>query len=225
MTDDAPADVFIATPTYDGNVWTQYVNSLLQTFIVLGQHGFASSINFMGGNAMISFARAIMTQDFIDSGSKYLLFIDADVSWDPKGAARLIMSPHDVIAGVYPAKIEGPKPVFQTLNLRETGSQNLVETDGVPAGFLRISRKAVLKMKEAYPEQRCLYKNREVHLLFEPIIMHDGLPLGEDYAFCERWRRTGGKVFIDPCIDFEHYGRKIYKGNMLDDSEGLKAIT
>jgi hypothetical protein len=199
----------------DGTVWINWVNSYVHTIILLANNGYSTQLQAMTGNALIQYARAMLAQMFYDETDCCdLLFVDSDISWDPEGALRLIQSPHDVIAGVYPAKVEGT-PIFQTRGVRN-GYTSLIETDGVPGGFLKISRRAIKKMRAAYPELKAIYREKEVHMLFDPMIV-DTLPLGEDYAFCERWIRLGGKVFVDPDINFEHHGRKVFTGNMLKD--------
>ena len=140
------------------------------------------------------------------------------------GALAIVQSPHDFIGGVYPAKVPDKQKVFQTRNVRESASQNLIETDGVPGGFFRIKRKALERMKEAYPEMACQHRGYQYHLLFEHIILEDRTPLGEDYAFCERWRRMGEKIFIYPDIDFKHCGRGVWEGNMISDDPRLNIV-
>ena len=224
LSDNTSPDVFIATPSHSGDVCAQYSAALLATIALLGQHGLSTKPLTLTNNAIISFARALLAQHFLESGAEHLLFIDADLSWDPQGALALIRSPHDVIGGVYPAKTPDYAKVFQTRHMRETATGNLIETDGIPGGFMRIRRRAMLKMKEAYPETRCNYKGIDLHLLFENMILADGTPLGEDYAFCERWRRIGGKIFIYPDISFSHFGRHEWQGNMLNDCPQLKVV-
>jgi hypothetical protein len=217
-------DVMIATPTFSGDVCCAYTMSLYETIALLGQNGFHVQPHFVMNNAVISFARALCVQRFLELGAEYLLFIDADLRWDAKGALALIKSPHEFIGGVYPAKDPERKMVFQTRRLRETPTQNLLETDGIPGGFMRLKRSAVLKLVEAYPEQKVNYKGLELSLLFENMILKDGTPLGEDYAFCERWREIGGKIFIYPDISFCHYGRGEWHGHMIDDDPRLQVI-
>lgn len=223
-------DVFIATPTHSGDVCCSYAACLLETVSLLGQNGFAVQPFFVMNNAIISFARAIALKKFMDSGAEYLLFIDSDLYWDAKGALALIKSPHEFVMGVYPAKTPEHNKVFQTRNIWETPTQNYLECDGGPGGFMRVKRSAVEKMIAAYPELTKPYKLERstgervmLHYLFENILTEDA-PLGEDYAFCERWRKIGGKIFIYPDIEFAHYGRGEWRGNMLNDDERLNVI-
>jgi len=37
--------------------------------------------------------------------------------------------------------------------------------------------------------------------------------LSEDYTFCRRWQKIGGKIWLDSTIKLNHVGRKIYKGD------------
>jgi len=219
-------DVFIATPTHSGDVCASYTMSLLQTIALFGKHGYATEPLILTNNAIISFARALLVKRFLESGADYLLFIDSDLMWEAQGALALLKSPHEFIAGVYPSKTQDMAKVFQARHMRETASQKLIEADGVPGGFMRLKRSVIEKMVKAYPETKCNYKDSgEMHLLFENIIADDGTPLGEDYAFCDRWRRVGGKIFIYPNIAFAHYGRKQWTGNMLEHCESLKVVT
>jgi hypothetical protein len=223
-------DVMIATPAFGGDNACAYTMSLLETIALFGQNGFSCQPHFLMNNAVISFARALCVHKFLELGAEYLFFIDSDLHWDPKGALALLKSPHEFVAGVYPAKLKDDpsRKVFQTRNIWETPTQNYVEADGVPGGFMRLKRSVIEKMIEAYPECVKPYKMGGMKLtgvpyLFEHIVNDDGA-LGEDYAFCERWKKIGGKIFIYPDITFCHYGRGEWHGNMLDDDKRLNAI-
>jgi hypothetical protein len=222
-------DVLIATPAYDGTNACAYTASLLHTIATLGsQRGLSCQPFFLMSNAVISFARALCVHKFMEVGADYLLFIDSDIAWPAEGAMALIDSPHEFVAGVYPSKTVDRSKVFQTRNVRETATKNYIETDGVPGGFVRLKRSVIEKMQAAYPEQKVTYRKgspeaKDIYLLFEHMIV-DNEPLGEDYAFCERWRRIGGKIFIDPGINFGHYGRAEWTGCMLQDDRRLNIV-
>jgi glycosyltransferase involved in cell wall biosynthesis len=226
---DKLCDVLIATPSHSGDVSCSYATSLLGTIATLGvQHGLSCSPFFLMGNAVISYARALCVHKFMECGADYLLFIDADLGWSPEGAAALVKSPHEFVAGVYPAKVVQENKVFMTRGLRETATKNYLETDGVPGGFMRLKRSVIEKMIEAYPETKVTYRKgspqaKDVYLLFENMVV-DGEPLGEDYAFCERWRRIGGKIFVDPGLPFAHFGRGEWRGCMIEDDKRLSVV-
>jgi hypothetical protein len=52
--------------------------------------------------------------------------------------------------------------------------------------------------------------------LFDPLWWTDDegqqRTLSEDYAFCQRWRDIGGKVYLDVNIPMGHVGPKMYHG-------------
>jgi hypothetical protein len=57
------------------------------------------------GDALITRARANLVTLFLDNPSAtHLLFVDADIGFDPDQVFRLIESGADVVAGVYPIK-------------------------------------------------------------------------------------------------------------------------
>jgi hypothetical protein len=202
--------VYIATPCATGEVWLGYLKSAISTFMLLTNKGHQVEHDAMTGCSNICVARNVMLADFMASENDVLLFIDSDMSWPAEAALNLVESPHDVIGGAYPAKQD---ETYFLAKWRK-GQTRLLEADGLPGGFLKITRKAVKKMQEHFPELRATHKGqREIYTLFDNGIF-DGEYLGEDYAFTKRWQMTGGKAFIDPDIDFEHYGRKVYSGNL-----------
>jgi hypothetical protein len=216
-------DVFIATPAYSGDVAAGYCQSFWLTDKIFAQNGLLAFPLFLTGNADIACARGLCVHKFLESGAEYLFFIDSDLAWDPAGALALVKSPHEFVAGVYPAKVADRAKVFQSRNLRETATRNYIETDGVPGGFMRIKRAAIEKMVAAYPEVKSAYLDHGVvSFLFDHLVAEDGVRLGEDYAFCERWRRIGGKIFIYPDISFAHFGRAEWHGNMIEDHPRLR---
>ena len=185
------------------------MKSCIDTIVQLSASGYKVEHQFLNGCSNICVARTVLAYDFLRSDADTLLFIDADLSWDTAGALRLVESPHDVIAGVYPAKQDD---IHWLAKWRE-GQTRLLEADGLPGGFLKITRRALEKIAEKFPELHCKYRDRDMTAFFENAIV-DGELRGEDYAFCWRWQQCGGKAFLDPDITFEHYGRKAWQGNL-----------
>jgi hypothetical protein len=38
----------------------------------------------------------------------------------------------------------------------------------------------------------------------------------EDYVFCRRFRAIGGKVWVDPILELDHTGTKVFRGCLFD---------
>jgi len=211
--------VMIGTPTISGNVWANYQHSLIESMVLAAKHGWVTQTNLMSGNSLINSARAIICQDFMDSDCDCLFFIDSDLQWDPEGFVRLIEAPVDVIGGAYPIKKDGPVEFHIKVNgkaPKSDGRPILVETTKIGGGFVKITREAIKRMQQAYPDVKAKYRGRDIYMLWDPLIV-DGNVCGEDYSFCERWTRIQGKIYVWPDIDFGHYGMKSWHGNFLKD--------
>lgn len=169
------------------------------------------------GCPYISEARAKMLRRALDKGADVIVFIDYDISWEPKGLQKLIETDGDVIAGTYRFKDDEER----YMGVLEDTPQHrpIVRKDGcikaqcVPAGFLKITPKCVDRLFEAYPELS--YGPR-----YAPCIdlfnhgAYKGAWWGEDYAFSRRWRECGGEVWIVPDLNLTHHERdKAYPGN------------
>lgn len=204
--------VFIATPTHSNEVCCEYVRSLVSSVPYFMQNGLAFTQSFMIGNALIHDARNRMVAWFMNQEEcTDLLFIDADIGWDPKDAYALATSPHDVIGAAYPQKRED-KELYNVAGLKP-GPTNIMEVDYIGTGFLKISRKAIKELQKAHPEKKYSDPHGfECYGLFEAPI-ENGTITGEDAFFCRRWRDLGNKVFMVPDVTLLHVGMKAYEGN------------
>ena len=99
----------------------------------------------------------------------------------------------------------------------------LIEVKDAGTGFMCIKREVIEKMIKAMPE---LEYKKEVRFLMNDkddgtrwaifdgeIDKEDGRYLSEDYLFCRRWQRLGGKVWLDPEIILTHMGTYAFQGN------------
>ena len=209
--------VLLAMPCYTGAVLLKTFESMLGGILALGEVGAAVSVRTSVGNAMIGHARSLLVADFLaDKTMTDLVFIDSDVSFEPYCLIRLLSHPVDIVAGLYPKREE---PLDFHVCHVEGGpgapdDNGLVEVAGVPAGFWKISRQAIEKMVDAYPETR--FKDDTIDggygwALFDNIRIGETY-FGEDYAFCKRWGDIGGKIYIDPQLELTHTGLKQFTG-------------
>lgn len=192
----------------------------------LAQMGWGLTIIEHVGNADLGRARNAIVAQFLASTADALLCIDSDVSWAPGSIERLVSHPVDLVAGCYPQRAdEGAFPVRW---LPETGSgltpidpvtgqatlDGLLEVEGVPAGFLKLSRAGLERVTNYYADtwyHEPLVPTGKAWSLFEFRILDRGR-WSEDLSFCRMWRETGAKVWLDPLISLHHHGRKTYSG-------------
>lgn len=99
----------------------------------------------------------------------------------------------------------------------------LIEVDQIGTAFMLISREAIMQMIKSYPELRVQNPSKELpeearkhmYCLFELGVDKEGEYYSEDYSFCRRFTRLGGKVYADLSINLGHQGQEDFEGNFL----------
>ena len=99
------SSIFIATPMYGGMCTGYYTQSLLQLSDLLKQNGIGNTFSFMFNESLITRARNSLTNAFLKhSDATHLLFIDADIHFNPQDVLNLLAEDKDIICGIYPKK-------------------------------------------------------------------------------------------------------------------------
>ena len=96
--------VMIATPMYGGMCTGLYASAIMQLVGVCGQSGMQMYYSFMMNESLITRARNSMAYDFLKSDATHLMFIDADIAFNPNDIPRMVDADKDIICGVYPKK-------------------------------------------------------------------------------------------------------------------------
>ena len=99
-------NLVVATPCFGGQISVLYAASLFKLQKPLRGYGdFNLKLIFKDGDALITRARASLIAQFLDDPSAtHLLFIDADIGFEPEQVLRLIQCGADMCAAVYPIK-------------------------------------------------------------------------------------------------------------------------
>src|SRR5580700_10877529 len=99
-------NLVVATPCFGGQISVVYAASLMKLQkLVRSYRDFNIKMLFKDGDALITRARASLVAQFLDDPSAtHLLFIDADIGFEPNQVLRLINCGADVCAAVYPIK-------------------------------------------------------------------------------------------------------------------------
>ncbi|MEI7714108.1 MAG: hypothetical protein WCI94_21920 [Rhodospirillales bacterium] len=170
----------IMTPSHDGTFFFTYLASIIQ--LMAAGPGVGLPINFMFqcGDSLVTRARNHLVALFLSQPEwTHLMWIDADIGFSPESFFRLLLSNHDIAAGIYPLKREDwpaegvpagtTEADFRQLYTRYTVNAGQasdphvgldVDADGfmtvreAPTGFMLIKRHVFYKMIEAYPDLR-----------------------------------------------------------------------
>lgn len=96
--------LMIATPMYGGVCTGNFMVGVLQTINKMQSVGVQVYFVQMGNESLITRARNELTRIFMEQGFDYLMFIDADISFDGQAVATLMAADKDIVCGIYPKK-------------------------------------------------------------------------------------------------------------------------
>jgi hypothetical protein len=96
--------LFVATPMYGGMCTGLYASAIMQLVGVCGQNGLMMYYSFMMNESLITRARNSLAFDFLKSDATHLMFIDADIGFNPQDIPKMVASDVDIICGLYPKK-------------------------------------------------------------------------------------------------------------------------
>lgn len=216
--------LMVATPMGGGGVCDQaYMLGMLDLRSEMQRRDMPLHVCSLRHESQVHRGRNACVARFIASGASHLLFIDADIGFSADAAFRLLAHREPLVGGTYRVK-DASVTRYACLPLpkAERTAAGLVEVEGLPGGFMMISRDCVMRMTGAY--QHLKHASRFTndpppepweHHLFQlfgnPIV--DGVEWGEDLSFCRRWREIGGRVWLDPHILLQHWGMACFDGH------------
>lgn len=96
--------LFLATPMYGGNNHGMYMKSCLDLQSVCQQYGIETRFSFIFNESLITRARNYLVDEFLRSGFTHMLFLDADIHFDPRDVIAMLALDKDIIGGPYPKK-------------------------------------------------------------------------------------------------------------------------
>lgn len=215
--------LFIATPSYTGKLDTGYVHALMYSMRRFADLGISVDHYVMGFNCHVDDGRNGILRDFMLTDCTDLIFIDADVSWEPSALVRLAQHDRDIVAGVYPKRSPDDKsfPVHVAPGTTlQADVDGLVEVVGAPTGFMKIKRHVIEKFFEANKHRQFTGmgtgpSDAPYTIVFERTYT-DGHRWSGDYNFCREWRKMGGKIFVDPEMRLSHTGEMEFTGTLGD---------
>jgi hypothetical protein len=236
----------IATPCFGGQVSSLYAASIFKLQRALQANPeIELVIHLREGDALITRARADLVALFLDDpAATHLLFVDADIGFEPDQVMRLIACGGDMVGGAYPIKrvnwdkarkvIESQRPNTRSAVLdyvlEVEDPERIAVVDGFTrvryagTGFLMIRRHVLERMCRHYASLRfrrehsiadSLADSSNRFALFECMIdPATGIYLSEDFSFCKRWADMGGEIWADLESRLDHVGPTTFHGDV-----------
>lgn len=176
------ASIFVGVPMYGGNCSGLFCKSTNDLATMCAKYGIRVVFYYLFNESLVQRARNYVADEFLRSDCTHLMFIDADIGFDPKDVLSVLgiqityPDQYDVIAAPYPKKSIAWEKVKKAVELGKAENpfdlmhyaadyvfnpmphiksfrvDELVEVSEAGTGFMLIPRNIFEKYKVAYPE-------------------------------------------------------------------------
>ena len=205
--------VHICMPCYGGMLTEQTFMSYIKWANTCRQLGIDWTIETMTNESLISRARNTLVAKFLNNpDSTHLMFVDADIGWEPWHLLVMLNRDVDVIGGLYPMKTLPVKWVVNVFDGAEEGPDSLQEVSKTGTGFMLVKRHVFEKLNEhpavkPFNNDIGLPKELDKYLkTYYDTAVRENRYYSEDWTFCENWRDLGGQVWVDKRVLLRHTG-------------------
>jgi hypothetical protein len=209
--------VHIMMPCYGGMLTESTFMSYIKWANLCRQLNIDWTMETMTNESLISRARNTLTAKFLlNKDSTHLMFIDADIGWEPWHLLVLLDRQKDVIGGLYPMKSLPVKWCVNGFDGAEEGPNGLQEVTKTGTGFLLIKRDVFEKM-DKHPAVKPFNNDIGLDPALNPYMktyfdtaVRENRYYSEDWTFCENWRDLGGQIWVDKRVLLKHTGTYVF---------------
>ena len=216
--------VHIMMPCYGGMLTESTFMSYIKWSNTCRQLGLDWTMETMTNESLISRARNTLTAKFLhNKDSTHLMFIDADIGWEPWHLLVMLNAQKDVIGGLYPMKslpVKWCVNGFDGAEISEDGTLNEVSKTGT--GFMLIKRDVFEKLN-AHPATKPFMNDIGLPAELNPYMktyfdtaVRENRYYSEDWTFCENFRDLGGRIWVDKRVLLRHTGTYVFDFNTQD---------
>ena len=215
--------LIIFTSFYDFRAHAPYMQSMMALAMMLEKAGVKWDFWPVFGDFHIErCVNEVYTRFLQDEEATDILCIDSDESFDPAGVFRLLGYEEEIVAGAYLMKNNWKSWTGIWLVNEDNGlpigrilpdGTALLQAFRVPWGFMRAKRSALEKYRDAYPDLWFKGSHGKVIIFCQLSYLNNEL-FSQDFAFSERLKNIGVKLWIDPNITIGHWGNTEYLGNL-----------
>jgi hypothetical protein len=209
--------VHICMPCYGGMLTESTFMSYIKWANTCRQLGIDWTMETMTNESLISRARNTLTAKFLNNKeSTHLMFIDADIGWEPWHLLVMLNRDVDVIGGLYPMKSLPVKWCVNGFDGAEEGPDGLQEVSKTGTGFMLIKR-GVFEKLNAHPATKPFANDIGLPVELNPYMktyfdtaVRENRYYSEDWTFCENFRDLGGKIWVDKRVLLKHTGTYVF---------------
>ena len=173
--------IMVATPMYGGMCAGNYMGRMMELRSMCDKLGVHMKFDALYKESLVTRARNILADNFLRSDCNHLVFIDADIVFDPRDVLKLVALDKDIVGAPYPKKTIAWDKVVKAveLGLHEDDPNKLqdyaadfvfspianaegnlctfdvrlpMEVKETGTGFMAISRNTFDVFRKAYPE-------------------------------------------------------------------------
>ena len=209
--------VHICMPCYGGMLTESTFMSYIKCTNTCRQLGIDWTMETMTNESLISRARNTLTAKFLNNKeSTHLMFVDADIGWEPWHLLVMLNRDVDVIGGLYPMKSLPVKWCVNGFEGAQEGADGLQEVSKTGTGFMLIKR-GVFEKLNAHPAVKPFINDIGLPAELNPYMktyfdtaVRENRYYSEDWTFCENWRDLGGQVWVDKRVLLKHTGTYVF---------------
>ncbi len=220
-----PKDMLLMVATHThGTLVPRFVHSLARLTAQLPIWGVRHALCIVE-DGIVDRGRDKIAAAMLEGEFTHLLFLDADLSFEPEDVLRLMAAQKPIVGGAYRQRNDSGRYGVSFLpgldgKVPWDAEAQALQVDATGTGFMLIERHVFEKMRDAMPELAYTMETEDgagavVHGFFVQSV-GDGQRLTEDILFCRRWRALGGEVWVVPGVRLSHWGRQSWEGMLLD---------
>jgi len=233
-------NIFISTPCYNATMTLQYTTSLLKLIRAMNEKNISYAVDFLGNESLIQRARNRSLEKFLVSNCTHMLFIDADIGFEPEAVFDILSYDKAVVGCLYPRKDISFERLLLSLQNENNSKEKLdsralefvyntfrtpdnkIITDGdytrvnhIGTGFMLVKRDIIMRLCDIHKE--LIITNGELpgeqYALFDCMIKNKNY-LSEDYSFCQRVNDAGGEVWVNTKHNLRHIGYYCFNSDL-----------
>ncbi len=241
-----PVKLFIAVPAYGESIFSQCVRSLFKLSAEITRRGWASSLATLSYADIAEGRNILLTHWYDRSDASHLLFVDADMAFEPALICDMVEFGEPVVGAIYPRRqfhldrfakaIAAGQPtekakagsydyVVREPSPQSTARNGFIRVGGCGTGILLVQRSCVDRLISKIPDLVDPRPPRNFGLgesnarlirAFDFLTV-DGDRLSEDFSFCHRWRQQcGGEVWANISHSVTHLGLQNFSASYAD---------